>query len=171
MNKQRSRALTAALIAGALITVNMLPLHAQEAPPPIATEVLSGRSTFNEDVDLKIKVNRAGEPTEVVMADDPSRTVVARITVQPGARFPWHTHPGPVIVNVVAGSLVYVDSDGCTETEYPAGTAFVDFGQGHIHTAFNPSVTSVAVVVATFFEAPAAGPLTIPMEGPTDCPA
>lgn len=166
----RSRlALTAALIAILLIGAIVLPSAAQEPPPPIATEFLTGRAVFTDDVDLKLKVKMDGEATRVVKAKDPSRTVVARLTVQPGAQFPWHSHRGPVVVNVVEGELVYVDADACVERAYPAGSAFVDLGHGHVHTAFN-ATDDVAVLVATFFEAPEEGPLLIPAEAPADCP-
>ena len=65
--------------------------------------------------------------------------MVARFTVQPGAQFPWHSHAGSVVVNIVDGALVYVGADDCVEREYPAGTAFVDLGHGDVHTAFNPT--------------------------------
>ena len=105
----------------------------------------------------------------VVNVKDPSRTFVARFTVQPGAQFPWHTHPGPVIVNVTEGELVYVGADDCVERSYPAGTAFVDAGHGHVHTAYNPT-DAPTVFVATFFEAPPAPePLLIPVDAPDDC--
>jgi quercetin dioxygenase-like cupin family protein len=140
------------LIAVLLMTAGLLqPSAAQEAPPPIGVEILTPRSTFTDDVDLKVKVKLSGQSTKVVNVEDPSRTVVARFTVQPGARFPWHTHPGPVVVNVVSGELVLVDSTDCLERVYPAGTAFVDLGHGHVHTAFNRS-SGVTVLVATFFE-------------------
>jgi quercetin dioxygenase-like cupin family protein len=111
-----------------------------------------------------------GQATNVLQLNDASRTVVARLTIQPGAQFPWHTHPGPVIVNVTQGELVYVQASDCVERDYLAGTAFIDPGQGNVHTAFNPS-DGVTVLVATFFDAPAAGPLTITegIEPPADC--
>jgi quercetin dioxygenase-like cupin family protein len=161
--------LTAALIAILVVGANILPSAAQEPPPPIATEFLTGRAVFTDDVDLQVKVKLDGEATRVVNTKDPSRTVTARFTVQPGAQFPWHSHRGPVVVNVVEGELVYVDADDCVERAYPAGTAFVDLGHGHVHTAFNPT-DDVTVFVATFFEAPAEGPLLIPAEAPADCP-
>jgi quercetin dioxygenase-like cupin family protein len=161
--------LVAALIAVLLIGANVLPSAAQEPPPPIATEFLTGRAVFTDDVDLQVKVKLDGEATRVVNAKDPSRTVVARFTVQPGAQFPWHSHRGPVVVNVVEGELVYVDAADCVERAYPAGTAFVDLGHGHVHSAFNPT-DDVTVFVATFFEAPEEGPLLIPAEAPADCP-
>jgi quercetin dioxygenase-like cupin family protein len=169
MNRKRGAALGAALIAVLLIGANVLPSAAQEPAPPIATEFLTGRAVFTDDVDLQVKIKLDGKATKVVNVKDPSRTVVARFTVQPGAQFPWHTHRGPVVVNVVEGELVYVEADDCVEREYPAGTAFVDPGHGHVHTAFNPT-DDVTVFVATFFEAPAEGPLLIPAEAPAECP-
>jgi quercetin dioxygenase-like cupin family protein len=168
MSRKRGVALAAALIAVLLIGVNVLPSAAQEPPPPIATEFLTDRAVFTDDVDLKIKTKLDGKATRVVNTKDPSRTVVARFTVQPGAQFPWHTHRGPVVVNVVQGELVYVGAEDCVQRPYPAGTAFVDPGHGHVHSAFNPT-DEETVFVATFFEAPAEGPLLIPAETPAGC--
>jgi quercetin dioxygenase-like cupin family protein len=123
---------------------------------------------FPDDVDLKFNIQLEGRETRVVKAKDPSRTLVARFTVQPGAQFPWHSHPGPVVVNVTQGELVYVDGDDCVERTYPAGTAFVDPGHGHIHTAFNDT-SAVTVFVATFYETPEQGPLLIPAQAPAGC--
>lgn len=169
MSRKRVAALAAgALIAVSVIGASVMPSGAQEPPPPIASEVLTGRAVFTDDIDLKLKFKLDGQATGVVNAEDPSRTVVVRFTVQPGAQFPWHTHPGPVIVNVTEGELVYVAADDCVEREYPAGTAFVDPGHGHVHTAFN-ATDDVTVLMATLFEAPAQGPLLIPTETPADC--
>jgi quercetin dioxygenase-like cupin family protein len=167
MSRKRGAALAVALIA-VLLGANVLTSTAQQPPPPIASEFLTGRAVFTDDVDLKLKIQLDGQATQVVNATDPSRTVVGRFTVQPGAQFPWHTHRGPVIVNVVEGELVYVAADDCVDRAYPAGTAFVDPGHGHVHTAFN-ATDDVTVFVATFFEAPEAGPLLIPAETPADC--
>ncbi|HZD17055.1 MAG TPA: cupin domain-containing protein [Actinomycetota bacterium] len=165
MGKRRVALLSGALIAAALIAVGIVPSAAQEPPPPIATEFLSGRAAFTDDVDLMIRNKVGGTRTEVVRSEDPSRTVVARFTVQPGAQFPWHSHAGPVVVNMVQGTLVYIETD-CGEHAYPAGTAFVDPGHGHVHSAVNEGEEAV-VLVATFFEAPAEGSLLIPAETPT----
>src|ERR687898_356786 len=169
MIRKRGAACAVALVAGLLISVNVLPSAAQEPPAPIATEFLTERAVFTDDVDLKLKNKLDGKATEVINSKEPSRTVVARITVQPGAQFPWHTHPGPVIVNVTQGELVYVGADDCVKRSYPAGTAFVDAGHGHVHTAYNPT-DAPTVFVATFFEVPPApAPLLIPADAPDDC--
>lgn len=153
-------AIAAALVIGATV------LPALAVDPPISGESLTARAAFVDDIDLKIKIAREGEETTVVNADNPSNTAVVRYTVQPGAQFPWHTHAGPVIVNIVAGALTYVDTD-CGQETYTAGQAFVDAGHGDIHSAFNPT-DAPTILVAVFFEAPATGPLVIPAD-PVTC--
>ena len=170
MRRYRKAALATAIVAVPLVGANVLPSAAQQPPPPppIATEFLTSRAVFTDDVASKFKITGAGEGTTVVKSKDASRTLVARFTVQPGARFPWHTHPGPVIVNVTQGELVYVPADDCSRRAYPAGTAFTDPGHGHVHSAFNRT-DQPTVFVATFYEAPAEGPLLIPAEDPAGC--
>jgi quercetin dioxygenase-like cupin family protein len=164
-----------ALIAGAvglvLASGTFAPSGAEEAtPPPIAAELLTPRSSFTDDVRLQVQLKLDGRSADVVNVKDPSKTVVARITVQPGAQFPWHTHRGPVLVNVAAGSLTYVNADDCVERDYASGSAFVDPGRGNVHTAFNAS-NEVTVLYATFLEAPASGSPTITagVTEPADC--
>jgi quercetin dioxygenase-like cupin family protein len=169
VSRNRKIALATVLIAVPAVGANVLPSAAQQPPPPpIATEVLTGRAAFPDDVDAKIKIKLEGQARRVVHVVDPSRTVVARFTLQPGAQFPWHSHAGPVIVNVTAGELVYVDGDDCVERAYGAGSAFVDPGHGHTHTAFN-ATNEPTILVATFLEAPPEGPLVIPAQPPADC--
>ena len=160
------RAVLAALAAPVILGIYVLPALAQEPPPPILGEPLTGRAAFTDDIGLKIKISH-GAGTTVVNADDPSHTVVVRYTVQPGAQFPWHTHAGPVVVNVVSGALTYIAADDCGEETYRAGEAFVDAGHGHVHSADNRTA-SPTVLISTFFEAPASGELLIPVD-PADC--
>ncbi len=136
--------------------------HHTAPPPAIFVEPLTGRHEFTDDVAAQIRLKPEGRSREVVNLHDASKMAVIRVTVQPGARFPWHTHPGPVLVAVTQGELVYVYADDCVERRYPAGTAFVDPGFTNVHFAFNPTAGE-AVFVATFLGAPATGPLTIPV--------
>ena len=168
MTRKRVAVLAAALGAVLVISANVLSSVAQQPPPPIATEFLSGRAMFTDQVDAKFKIKLDGQNTTVVKVDDPSRTVTARFTVQPGAQFPWHSHPGPVIVNVVAASSSTSARTTACSASYPAGTSFVDPGQGHVHTAFNPT-SEPTVLMATLLQAPEAGPLLIPAPAPEDC--
>lgn len=169
MSKTSGAGLAAALVGAAVAGVGVLPSAAQNPPPPPSVQPLSGRAVFTDDVDVKIKMKGHGEGTVVSNAKDPSRTVVAQITVPPGSNFGWHTHPGPVVVNVKQGELVYVPADDCSRRSYPAGTAFIDPGHGHVHNAYNPAPSGDTVLIATFFEAPASGSLLIPAQAPADC--
>ena len=133
------------------------------APVPILAEPLTGRHAFTDNVAVQLRVMPHGRPNAVVNIQDASNTAVVRFTVQPGVRFPWHTHPGSVIVTVTQGELVFVYADDCIRRPYPAGTAFVDPGFGNVHYAFNPT-GGETIIVATFLGAPPApAPLTNPV--------
>lgn len=139
-----------------------------ESPPPIDIEPLTARHTFTDDVAIQVRDKPAGRRTSVANLSDGSHLFVARITVQPGVSFPWHTHPGPVLVAVTQGELLYVYADDCVERPYTAGTAFVDPGFDNVHIAFNTSDTDEAVLIATFLGAPPApAPLTLPVDATT----
>jgi quercetin dioxygenase-like cupin family protein len=155
---------TTLLMLAAASAVNVIPSAALDPPPPpIAAEPLTQRSVFPDEIDMKLKLKHPGGGTMVINVDDPSRTVDVKYTVQPGAQFPWHSHYGPVIVNIVSGSLTYVPAGTCEERTYSAGQSFVDAGHGHVHTAFNPG-SQPMVFIATFFEAPETGALLIPAD-------
>lgn len=136
-------------------------------PLPIAVEPLSGFTDFTDDVSLKFKRKLHGQGAEVLDVSDPGRMLVARITVQPGARFPWHTHPGPVVVHVFEGDLVYQQASDCVERSYTSGKAFLDPGN-KTHTAWNPSEDEVAVLIGVFHGVPEGGQPTIPAEDQSD---
>jgi quercetin dioxygenase-like cupin family protein len=150
----------AVTLAVALAAISVLPSLVRAADP-ISVELLSSRAQFTDDVDAQIRFSLDGGATTVLNMPDASRTLVARFTVQPGAQFPWHTHPGPVIVNIVQGDFVYVQASDCVERGYPAGTVFIDPGRGNVHSAYNPSDSVPTIVVATFLDIPADGPLSI----------
>jgi len=134
-------------------------------PPPILIEPLTLRHEFTDDVAAQIRLKPEGRPRTVVNLHDASKIAVLRFTVQPGVRFPWHTHPGLVLVTVTQGELVYVYADDCVRRPYAAGTAFVDPGN-NVHFAFNRSAGET-ILVATFLGIPATDPLTIPVAAAT----
>ena len=173
MIKSRRRAKAAwmagvtTLTVAASAAVGVVSSAAADPPAPIAAESLTPRSVFTDAIHMKLRLKDDGGETAVVQVDDPSRTVVVRYTVQPGAQFPWHSHAGPVFVNLISGELTYIEADTCVETTYTSGQAFVDPGQGHVHSAINRGTTPT-VFVATFYAAPAEGSLLIPAE-PGNC--
>jgi len=125
------------------------------APLPIASEPLTQRHEFTDEVSVQVRLKASGRSQDVVNIKDASRMAVVRFTIQPGVRFPWHSHPGLVLVAVTKGDLVFVYGDDCVQRRYPTGTAFVDPGFGNVHYAFNPTAGELQIV-ATFLGVPGA---------------
>jgi quercetin dioxygenase-like cupin family protein len=161
-----------ALGAAALLASGSSPSGADEGPDPITAEPLTQRHSFTDEVAVQVRDKPDGRSTEVVNLRDASRIAVVEITIQPGAAFPWHTHPGPVLATVVEGdedgAFVYVYADDCVERPYEVGEAFVDPGGANVHVAYNPSETQETVVVATFLGVPEDGALTLPVDAEQD---
>jgi len=164
-SRRKKRAMllgTVLLVLAAASAVNVIPSAALDPPPPIVAEPLTPRSVFPDEIDMKIKLRMHGSMM-VVHVDDPSRTVSVKYTVQPGAQFPWHSHRGPVVVNLMSGTLTYIPAGTCDEKTYSGGESFIDPGHGHVHSARNGG-TEPTVFIATFFEAPETGQLLIPAD-------
>jgi quercetin dioxygenase-like cupin family protein len=131
--------------------------------PPIAAEPLSERHAFGGSVSMRITQALDGLGEHVVEIDDASHLAVMRFTIQPGAVFPWHTHPGTVLISITEGDFVFVFAEDCVPREFSAGGALVDPGDT-VHTSYNPSTEAETVVVATFIGVPAEGGLTLPVD-------
>jgi quercetin dioxygenase-like cupin family protein len=128
----------------------------------LMSEPLSPRGKFSGNVSVQIRQELDGLPAQVVDFDDASNIVVVEFTIQPGAVFPWHTHPGTVLINIKQGDLVFMFAEDCVPREYPPGMALVDPGHT-VHTAFNLARDQAAVVMATLLGVPDEGPLMIPV--------
>ena len=71
--------------------------------------------------------------------------VTQQIRIAPGGTTGWHSHPGPVLVTVKAGTvrLVYANDPSCSGQTYTAGQSFVDRGDENVHTALNIGPTEL----------------------------
>jgi hypothetical protein len=78
--------------------------------------------------------------------------VTQEIRIAPGGHTGWHSHPGPVLVTVKAGSLqlIYADDASCQGTVYESGDSFVDRGDETVHIA-RASPFAETVFWATYF--------------------
>lgn len=132
----------------------------------IDVEVIGERAEFTDDVAIQIRNKFPSRGTDVMNLRDASDIAVARITIQPGAVFPWHTHPGPVLVSIVEGDFVYTLAEDCVDRHYTVGQALIDAGFDNVHTAYNPSSSEETVVMASFLGVTPGDPLTIPVQGP-----
>jgi hypothetical protein len=80
-----------------------------------------------------IKISSIARAVEHGKAD----VFIQHVSFEPNQDTGWHTHPGPVFVEVVKGSLTYEDAhDGkCRRLTYHKGQGFFDRGGGHVHHA------------------------------------
>lgn len=165
-------AAVAALLIGGLGTGLAAAEEHLDAPEGFGAEVLAPHATFPDDVAVQFEF-RYDEPgdrqgAEVSDLPDASTVVVAEVNWEPGGTSGWHTHPGPVVVSIVEGTLEVTNADDCVTRAYEAGEAFVDPGQGNVHIATNASDTEPALAYATFFGVPDGQPGTEHVE-PVHC--
>lgn len=160
--------LTLALITGGVyfvVSLLILPAHkaaAHNSDDLITVTPLTQRAPFDGNVSVQIQQELDGLAQHLINYEDASNLVVVEFTIQPGAVFPWHTHPGTVLINLTQGELVFIFAEDCRHRPYRAGMALVDPGN-RIHTAFNPGDSETAVVIATLLGAPDEGPLMLPV--------
>ncbi|MGB8694914.1 MAG: hypothetical protein WCD08_15515 [Steroidobacteraceae bacterium] len=145
----KSKSVTWQVVMGALVCVGVaavLSTRTARATPAFQfnTELLA-RSYFQK---LELESPRgAALPVEVEIKR-PADVYVVRNTVLAGGYSGWHTHPGPSIVLVSAGTATVYDGDdpSCTPKTYPAGSGFVDSGNGHVHMVRNEGTTDLVTV-------------------------
>src|SRR4051812_50143704 len=94
--------------------------------------------------------------------------LMARLEFAAGGTSGWHTHPGPVIVEVASGTLTlrFATRTGCREQTFGPGTGFIETG-GQVHEAVAGSAP--VVVFATFLAKPGTTNYLVPAEKPANC--
>lgn len=148
--------------------------HSGTAPPATprftagsgSQSTLLGRATFAEG----FKVKRKTGDWEVEVEAKPALDVaVQQIVFQPGGQSGWHSHPGPVFIQVVSGRMTFYESDdpSCTPIVRTAGQGFLDVGE-HAHIARNETGTPATNVVT--YLAPPGATLRIDQPRPGNCP-
>ena len=165
----RAKLAAIALVAGLAMLVALsfsTPVRADHVP---VHGTILGRGGFATPTDVKLK-SIVGGKLIVSNAPDAADVIVQQIMIQPGGFTGWHTHPGPAVVVVTAGTLTYYPGDdpACTGYDFGAGQAFTDPGQGHVHSARNEGSTPVSLYVTYFDVPPGAGP-SIPAASPGNC--
>jgi quercetin dioxygenase-like cupin family protein len=87
----------------------------------------------------------------------------------PGAYTGWHTHPGPVFIMVLEGTVTFYDSDdpACTPIVVHAGGTFLDTGE-HAHIGRNETDEQARDLVVLF--APEGAPFRNDAPDPGHCP-
>jgi quercetin dioxygenase-like cupin family protein len=114
--------------------------------------------------------HRDDSPKIRLIVREPADYYVVTNTVLSGGYSGWHTHPGPSVVLVKSGSATVYDGDdpNCTPLVYPAGTGFVDPGDGHVHMVRNEG--SDTLVTQAFQIIPEGESRRIDAPSPGNCP-
>lgn len=93
------------------------------------------------------------------------------ITFAPGGQSGWHTHPGPVFISVIEGTMTFYEGDDpeCQPMVLHAGQGFVDGRTDrHSHIARNETALPARNLVTYF--APPDAPLRNDAPNPGNCP-
>ena len=96
--------------------------------------------------------------------------VTVLFTVQPGGHSGWHTHPGPAIFTISAGTLTMYDGDDptCSPNAFPAGTGSIEADTAdHIHLLRNE--TGIAAETMVTFLVPVGAPIRTDLPDPGNC--
>src|SRR6266478_7253069 len=99
-----------------------------------------------------------------------SDVYIVQNTFPVGAHTGWHTHPGPSLVTVTAGTITAYEADApnCTPKIYNTGDSFTDLGCGEVHLLRNEG-TNQAVTIAVQV-IPAGAPRRLDRDQPPNCP-
>jgi hypothetical protein len=131
-----------------------------------SVSTLLGRATYADP----INVRRFGDDYwKIEVKAKPDLDVaIQSIVFQPGAQSGWHSHPGPVFISVVSGTMTFYESDDpdCEPVVRSAGQGFLDTGD-HAHIARNESGAPAPNIVTYF--APPGAPLRIDEPDPGNC--
>lgn len=188
-NKRSSGTPGTASLLGTLALALLLPAceDAGRTVAPVAPEAplftassgsqsaLLGRGTFDA-----FKVKRIVTPSQkqgwphgrwqVEVEAAPNLDIaVQRITFQPGGQSGWHTHPGPVFIQVLSGTMTFYESDDptCAPVLRTVGQGYLDTGE-HAHIARNETTEPAENLVVYF--APQGAALRIDEPDPGHCP-
>jgi quercetin dioxygenase-like cupin family protein len=175
MRVHRKRTLTAiAAIAavGALVGAALLVLPAQATqpppPPPVTTTILA-RSLFDA-IHVNAHAHTADHWKAQLKTHGQSDVYVVDNKFPPQASTGWHSHPGPSLILVVAGTVTNYQGDdpSCTPHAYTAGDGFIDPGGSDVHLLRNETDAPAETIAVQLL--PKDAPRRIDVPDPGNCP-
>jgi quercetin dioxygenase-like cupin family protein len=89
---------------------------------------------------------------------------------KPGEHTDWHSHPGPSLIFVTAGTITNYDSDAphCQGKDYSTGTSFIDAGGTDVHMLQNNGTTDAETIAVQLI--PSGQPRKVGnLEEPANC--
>ena len=144
------------------------------------TTTTLAKATF-DDLDLRgdqtvTTIGKNGKPREGVWkarikTRGGSDLYVVDNKFAPGGSTGWHSHPGPSIIFVVAGSVANYSTDSeCAPQTYAAGSSLVDPGGSDEHMLRNEGSVTAETIAVQFIPVGATRRIDVPTT-PDGCPS
>ena len=153
-------ALIGGLVAGSALATPVVNATAETARGPLVDRPLAVNWKFAPGNRVKLQTK------------GPMELAFQRIVITPGGTLGWHSHPGPTLVTVRAGTLSFYHAEACTqEIEYATGQSFSNL-PNEIHLARNEGATEV-VLFAVYFVPQSSPPVALRIDQPSpgaSCP-
>jgi quercetin dioxygenase-like cupin family protein len=136
------------------------------ATPPIGVTTVPIAMGHFDPIDSKVKT---GDWKAEIRTKGASDLHVLQNTIVPGGTFGWHSHPGPSLVIVKAGTATFYHGDDptCTPHVVPTGSGFVDQGDA-VHVVRNEGTVDLVTIVVSLV--PAGAGRRIDEDDPGNCP-
>ena len=173
MKLQRTRIRTIAAIA-AIATITALAGALTAAPAPATpstgvTTTILGTAAFDQ-IHVKAHTHQPVHWTAQIKTRGQSDAYVVDNRFAPGAATGWHSHPGPSLILVVAGTVTnYMGDDlTCAPHVYAAGDGFVDPGGTDVHLLRNETSAPAETIAVQLL--PDGADRRIDEPAPGNCP-
>ena len=147
-------ALIGGLVAGSALATPVMNATAETARGPLVDRPLAVNWKFAPGNRVKLQTK------------GPMELAFQRIVITPGGTLGWHSHPGPTLVTVRAGTLSFYHAEACTqEVEYATSQSFSNLPD-EIHLARNEGPEDV-VLFAIYFVPVRTPPLALRTDQPS----
>ena len=173
MERHRKRILAAiAAIAtvGALVAATMIVVPARATPSKDVTTTILAKSLFDE-IHVRAHAHTPDRWKAQLKTHGLSDVYVVDNKFAPGGTTGWHSHLGPSLILVVAGTVTnYLgDDQNCRPHAYTAGAGFIDPGGGHVHLLRNETGAPAETIAVQLLPQGADRRIDIPV-APGHCP-
>lgn len=135
-------------MAGIVSTCAGFALMGWASPPSGVTPTVLSRGTYPP---FQVKTDPGSAVDFDVKAKSALDVVVRKHEYAPGGSTGWHTHPGPIFITVLQGTVTFYERDDpkCTPKVVSAGQGYVDDGHGHIGiNRSNEPALDISVILA-----------------------
>jgi quercetin dioxygenase-like cupin family protein len=173
MRSHRTRILTAVaatVAVGALVAAALIALPARATPSTGVTTTILAKSLFDE-IHVSGRTNTPNVWKAKLKTHGQSDVYVVDNKFEPGGTAGWHSHPGPSLILVVAGTVTNYEGDdpACTPHTYKAGAGFIDPGSGQVHLLRNETNAPAETIAVQLLPNEAPRRIDVPA-APGNCP-